>query len=377
MAGDDPGARLRATFAAELADQGQLLERYALALERTPDDLALLRSALRVAHTLKGAAAAAGVPAVETLCHAAEELLGGLARGGWASPDALQGLLALADRLREFAERLGAGSSPPVAALRALQAEREAIAEERRGAPAAVPASAPAPEDGAPAPAGFRVVPGKLDRLLATAGQAQLERAALHHRLTDLEGVLEDLQAAVRGPSPVGGRVEMAALAREGARRLDQVRRATRGLHGTIDRMAWDVTRLRLRPFAEACEALPRAVRELCRATGKEVRLHVEGEEVEADREVIEALREAVLPLVRNAVDHGIESADVRTARGKPAVGEVRVQAALRGDRVVVTVSDDGGGLDVAAVGARLRAAGTEAPDDPARLAELAVPTGV
>jgi two-component system chemotaxis sensor kinase CheA len=111
-----------------------------------------------------------------------------------------------------------------------------------------------------------------------------------------------------------------------------------------------EVRRVRMLPFAEACEGLERAARDLARDIRKEVDVVVAGADIELDRSILEALRGPLLHLVRNAIDHGIEPPEARAAAGKPARGRVLIEAALHGDRVRITVADDGRGLDVARV---------------------------
>jgi two-component system, chemotaxis family, sensor kinase CheA len=150
------------------------------------------------------------------------------------------------------------------------------------------------------------------------------------------------------------------------ARRLDQA----------TDAVADMVHRLRLRPFADVCESLPRAVRDIAAAEGREVELTLEGQDVEADRMVIDALRRPLLQLVRNAVDHGIEPPDEREAAGKPRVGRVLVRAELTGGRLVVSVADDGRGLDANAIREALRHAGRPVPPGDAALADAVLSGG-
>ncbi len=107
-----------------------------------------------------------------------------------------------------------------------------------------------------------------------------------------------------------------------------------------------EVRRVRMLPFAQSCQGLDRNVRDLALAEGKQVELVVEGGEVELDRSVLEGLKDPLLHLVRNAVDHGIEMPDQRRAAGKPATARVTVSAALRGTQVEVVVADDGAGID-------------------------------
>ena len=111
-----------------------------------------------------------------------------------------------------------------------------------------------------------------------------------------------------------------------------------------------EVRRIRMLPFAQACQGLDRAVHDLARAAGKEVELVIEGGEVELDRSVLEGLKDPLLHLVRNAVDHGAELPDARRERGKSPRARITVSAALRGNHVEVVVSDDGQGIDIAAL---------------------------
>ncbi|MDX1495767.1 MAG: chemotaxis protein CheW, partial [Longimicrobiales bacterium] len=104
---------------------------------------------------------------------------------------------------------------------------------------------------------------------------------------------------------------------------------------------------VRLRPFREACDHLPRTARDVAAATGKEVDLFVEDHDVEVDRAVVDALRNPLTQLVRNAVDHGIETPGARREAGKEPRGVVRIRARSEADRLTVEVSDDGAGIDV------------------------------
>ena len=105
--------------------------------------------------------------------------------------------------------------------------------------------------------------------------------------------------------------------------------------------------RTRMVPVSTITDSLHRAVRDAARSLGKDVRWEVRGEDTELDRSVLHQLADSLLHLVRNAVDHGIDTADERAARGKPAQAVVRLHAMQLGSEVVVAVSDDGGGVDV------------------------------
>ena len=120
---------------------------------------------------------------------------------------------------------------------------------------------------------------------------------------------------------------------------VDRLRRTARELHGRV-------MNARLTPFSALTERLPRAVRDLAHKLGKQVELEIQGADVELDRTVIESLGDPLTHLVRNAVDHGLESADQRALVGKPAKGKLVLAARRERDKVLVEVTDDGRGFD-------------------------------
>jgi two-component system chemotaxis sensor kinase CheA len=149
--------------------------------------------------------------------------------------------------------------------------------------------------------------------------------------------------------------------------RLAEVARALRARHGrsediaaldealldlgrVVDRLQGEVMQARMLPVSRLFNKFPRLVRDVARAAGKDVNLLVEGETTELDRSVIEAIGDPLMHLLRNAVDHGIEPPSVRAALGKPRQGTVRLAAAQEEGHIVITVEDDGRGIDPAAV---------------------------
>lgn len=141
-------------------------------------------------------------------------------------------------------------------------------------------------------------------------------------------------------------------------------------LAGALDRMAvvlreiqHDVLELRMVQVREAFERLPRVVRDASRSLGKEVELVITGDDVELDRTILEEIGEPLIHLLRNAVDHGIETPEERTAIGKPARGRIEVEAARERSSVRIMVSDDGRGIDAEEVVEHARLVGLLAPD--------------
>jgi two-component system chemotaxis sensor kinase CheA len=390
MVRDALGERLLATFLGEFEEQLRVMNADLLALEVQPLDPERLKSLFRVAHTLKGAARAADVPLVESACHALESLLAAARDGKLAlAPGHFERLYAAADALEEARTRLVArhslAGSPLEAVVATLggQATVAPLHEAARPAPARVP-------EGRRTDGQVRVSADQLDRVLGSAGQLFVAVARASGRAPALQAVSEAAASIAadwrRSARPLRLALERAGaprsaaalekigqrlqgLARETGRAATDAQRDARTMRRVSDEVLDRVRQLRMRPFADACEALPRAARDLAAAERKEVQLEILGGEVEADRAVLDGLREALLHLVRNAVDHGIEPPDERVRLGKPRCGRVTVAAALQGGRICVTVTDDGVGLNVPAIRANLERRGIPVPAEERELA--------
>jgi two-component system chemotaxis sensor kinase CheA len=173
----------------------------------------------------------------------------------------------------------------------------------------------------AAAPATIRVDLDRVDRLINLVGELVINQAMLAQSVAQTE--------AARAPGVSSG--------------LDDLEQLTREIQEGV--MA-----IRAQPVKPLFQRMSRILREVADATGKSVRLRTEGESVEVDRTVIERLADPLTHMVRNAVDHGLETAEKRSACGKTPQGEVRLSAAHRSGRVVIEISDDGAGIDRARV---------------------------
>jgi len=413
--------RLMATFLGELDEHVRALNRDLLALEKDPGAAGpeILKTLFRTAHSLKGAAHSVNVSIVEAACHRMESLLGA-ARDGLLPLEAslIQLLFSAADALEDAGRRLREKRDLAGSPLESLIPRLDAAATRTGVAPTATPPAAPA----GPTPAGsppaapsadgiVRVPAAKLDALLARSGELLVARRRAAARQDDvvlLRQTMEEAKAEWRiletplrplvaaGRNVVAGRgngrndaAPGRGLPRRAGRALERTRESLKRLERGIDRLAAglhadqhvlelaaapleeDVRRVRMLPFGEACEGLDRAVRDLAKAGGKEAALAVEGADVELDRSILQALRDPLLHLVRNAVDHGIEAPVEREAAGKPRQGRIAVSAALRGSVVEVAVADDGRGLDLAAIREQARRRKLAVPEDDRELARL------
>ncbi len=304
------------TFVAEAEEALAGMERDLVALEARPEDDELVHGLFRAAHTLKGSARMVSFDAVSDLAHELEALLERVRAREVAAGSALVTLvLRTVDHLRAAVAEAAAGRTEPTAELAAF---RERL--QRAAATGEVAQEAAAPEPAA-GPAGttrtLRVDVAKLDRMLNLAGEIAISRG----RLTDM-------------------------LERRTSLTVDEILEA----HRESDRLYLDLQELimkaRMVPIGPVFQQHLRTVRDLAQASGKQVRLAIEGAEVEVDTAVVEHVRDPLTHLVRNAIDHGIEGPEERRARGKPPEGRLVLRAFHDGGTMVIQVADDGAGLD-------------------------------
>ena len=364
------------TFLLELDEHLAALSRGLLQLEAGvagDERAATLEALFRAAHSLKGAARAVDQPLIADLCHAMEATLAELRRGAIeASPALFQLLFGCVDALDEAA-KAGGPAALERGQLEALTADLIAAA---RGEPIQTRPSPPEPVPDAqpslpPTDARTRVPLGRLDALLAKTGELMVARRRVRHDAEEVRDLAEALTATRQAQWVVDARVR-ATLQELGAEHpgaaecvalLERARasmvRAERSLDALAQKLRVDVhqlervaepfeqqvRQLRMLPFRELEPLLERAARDAGHVVGKRVRLELLGQDVEADRAVLEGLKDALVHLVRNAVVHGIEAPEARAAAGKPPEGLVRVQARLKGPNVEISVHDDGGGI--------------------------------
>jgi two-component system chemotaxis sensor kinase CheA len=408
---DQRWQQLRQAFQAELDDRLRTLNQLLLSLERESGDDAqrgsLLDALQREVHSLKGAARAVELEPIERLAHAAETSLQrarqhpGPLDGSWfdllyRATDLLEPLYrsileheAPPADLDELVEQLDRWPAPPTAAtagptspvsqrpIPSVQDEPPALAPTVAVASPTLPAEPTVRLHSASE--SVRVAVNKLDLLFAQTGELAVSKIRIEQRLRDLKsirGEIRDLQRSWRITQRWTGEAAKrpetlraaGAPSRYSEDRIGQqlsdlielVEQTTARLQddttqlATVSRTIEDeVLSIRLFPIAPTFTAFERAVRDLTRATGKQVQLVTRGGEIELDRRILEELRDPLLHMLRNAVDHGLEAPAARLAAGKPEVGTITLAAAQRDDQIEIEVSDDGQGIDPE----RLRAA--------------------
>ncbi len=364
---DPEFADLVPLFAEEARDR---LARLSATLSRLDDDRGALAEARRELHTLKGAGRMLQIGPLSELCHAAEELL------AEPQPGLGRRLVRVADRLSAMVEEVAAGGEPtrdePLLALLAGASLPElfeaptpvppaALTGADLGAPSAPSAPVAPPSAVAPAPAPerraaeLRLDASALDALAERATQVRLLALGVRPVVDRLYELAQLAEGGMREPQPMQVLAGLATMLRRlGVEVEGRERRLSRTADEQIDR----IVALQLQPLRDKLQSLARSGRELGRSLGREIDVEVEGEEVRLDRRIVRELEEALIHLVRNAVDHGIETPAARIAAGKPPIGRLRISAAAEASRVRLRIEDDGAGVDPEAVRERAIAAG-------------------
>jgi two-component system, chemotaxis family, sensor kinase CheA len=306
------------------------LERLALDLDAQPGNRALVEEMFRCAHTLKGAASCVGFESVIAVAHELESLFESVTTkrrtpGRWLSGLSLEAL----DLLRRGCQVVDEEREAPIAGAADLVGRIVALlaSDPEHAGEAVVWSDGLLARDGRVARS-LRVEVDKLDALLNLAGEVAVAQGRL--------GALVDPASAAH-----------TALA------------AFQGLFQTLQE---SVMRLRVVPLGPSFERFRRAVHELSQRVDKQVVLNVEGGDVEVDVTLAEALRDPLMHMVRNAIDHGIENQAQRFAANKLWPGRITLRARYDGNYVVVEVIDDGAGLDQARLLEKARELGVNAP---------------
>jgi chemotaxis protein histidine kinase CheA len=291
-----------------------------------------------------------------------------LARGEDPSPDRelLDALLAGFED-PEVAAPEEDGAEPPVA----LPSDFVVRAEERRAGPGGpakeggTAAAAPAPRP-ALAPHDVRVDAASLDAVAERATQVRIMALAGRQSVTRMHELARLAEEGLREPQPAQVLAVVATMLRRTANELEAgQRRLVRSAEEQLETML----SLQLQPLRAFLRSVSRYAREIAASLGKEVEVELEGEETRLDRRIARELEEALLHLVRNAVDHGLEGPEERVRRGKPRCGRLSIRALGDEAKVRLVVEDDGAGIDLDAVRERALAAGLV---DPAALGRMA-----
>lgn len=384
-------ASLLELFSLEAEAQTLVLSVGLLALERDPTLADQLESCMRAAHSLKGAARIVGVDAGVSVAHVMEDCLVSAQEGRLLlRPGHIDALLQGTDLLMRIATPGSTPGDADIDAYVALMARildptapliapaEPVMAELQLEAPAPkVESLAPADEQpSAPAPRKItrttengervlRVTAERLNSLLDLSSKSLVETLRLKPHLATMQRLKRMQSNSLRALESLNVHLKDHALSLEAREALEDARRLLAQSqqllmekNTELDEFAWHASQraqvlydtalaCRMRPFADVLTGQVRMVRDLGRDLGKQVRLEIEGEKTQVDRDVLEKLEAPLTHLLRNAVDHGIETPEQRLLAGKPAEGLIRLRASHQAGLLVLELSDDGNGVDL------------------------------
>ena len=312
-------------FVAESAEGLERSEQYLIAAENNQDRSELLDEIFRVSHTIKGNASALDFPELAGFAHVLEDLLDAVRKRELAiSPDVISLLLHAVDALRALVPAAAEGNdrlSPSHQELKNAMARRAA------GGKASVRAqidevSSPSAVPGAALPVHarnrtLRVDIEKLDQMLNLTGEIAIAQGRLRRMLEEMKT--------------------------EAGRKLLDLQREVESLQKGLQEQVMGV---RLVPVGPMFQQFARSVRDISQSHNKLARLEIVGAEVEVDTRVLENLKDPLLHMIRNAVDHGIEPPKVRHAKGKNVCGVLKLSATHKAGNILIQLSDDGAGFN-------------------------------
>ncbi len=387
-----------AEFLVESHENLDQLDQDLVSLEREPGSRELLSSIFRTVHTIKGTSGFLAFGALESVTHVGESLLSRLRDGEMTlTPQLTTVLLEMVDAVRSLLATIEASGGEGDADHSELVGRLNALLDGARAEAATEHASAgDQPEDlDTPPPSVVASQPligellverglGVHDLTLALVEQEIGDQRPLGEILVDdgvvsLEDVSEALQAqagARRSVADSSIRVDVdlldalmnlvgelvltrnQLLQRAATRQDAELQRTAHRLNLIAGELQEGVMKTRMQPIDSVWSKLPRVVRDLCVSLGKSVRVEMEGRDTELDKTILEAVKDPLTHLVRNSVDHGVESAAARIAAGKPAEGRLLLRAFHEGGQVNIEITDDGAGIDPVALRAKAVAKG-------------------
>ncbi|MGB8650544.1 MAG: chemotaxis protein CheA [Mycobacteriales bacterium] len=375
-------------FLVESYENLDRLDQDLVALERTPDAVDTLSSIFRTIHTIKGTCGFLGFTKLESVTHVGENLLSRLRdRELVLDADIVSGLLRMVDAVRTMLASIEATGEEGDGDYQELVEELGRLARGEAAAPllgeVLVERSAVTHEDVEHA------VQLQEDGDARQIGELLVDEGVLRpNELVDALQVQAEARSNVADHSI---RVDVALLDKlmnlvgELVLARNRVLQFTRtdsdpGFVSTSQRLNLitselqeGVMKTRMQPVGNVWSKFPRVVRDLALQCGKQVRIEMEGEDTELDKTIIEAIKDPLTHIVRNSVDHGIETPEVRRAAGKPAEGRLFLRAFHEGGQVNIEVTDDGAGIDIERVRARAVERGLLSAEQAARMGDREV----
>ena len=383
-------AELRDMFKTASLEHIQKIEHGLMHLEKHPQDQAVLDEVMREAHTLKGDARMLGIEDIGILIHQIEDLLGAFKRSESVLTSELCDRFYLGiDAVRQLAHEAVTGEAAEVNLFSAMA---QLMGTEVDAATKVSEAIAPN-EQSATAQVNdyqietIRVEPQKLDALMRQAGELSVTKLRIAHWSAEIAEIISLWEEWNR--ETFINRSALARLEKQlDSAHLQQVQKFSHRSEQRLERLGELVNRLknaatddtaqlekltneletgiqslRLLPLSTIFNLFPRMVRDLAKQQGKEINLMIEGGDTKADKRVLEEMKDPLMHILRNAIDHGIETPQERDRTGKHRTATLRLRGYQLGNRISIEVSDDGRGLDIESIKQTARRRGVCSPE--------------
>jgi len=399
-------------FRQEAETQIALLTQELLILEANPQSDDALEALMRAGHSIKGAARIVSLDAVTTLAHWMEDCFVAaqsqiITLGSdqidvlLQSVDLLQGLSQvmevdlgewLAQKAGEFEccyEAIAALLPPNFRAAGSkslVPVDQNSALSQSEGQEIATAETLAIPTDRV-----VRVTAENLNRIMGLAGESLVEAnwlqpfadsfTALKSRQLELARLLETVHTTLANTPINSESQQVLDTARRKAQecremltdRLGELELYARRTTNLSDRLYREVIASHMRPFVDGVQSFPRMVRDLARGLNKQVKLEIIGQSTPVDRDILKKLEAPLTHMIRNAIDHGIESPQEREAAGKPMEGTVRLESFHRGGMLAITISDDGRGIDIDRIRQKIIDRNLGSPQTAAQLSEAEI----
>lgn len=330
-------------FLTETGEHIDVVDAELVRLESEPDNAAILRNIFRLVHTIKGTCGFLGLPRLEALAHAAETLMGQFRDGAPVTTEAVALILATIDRIKVILSELERQASEPkgddldlIAELTQMAQPDAVLSASRVGAAARLDVAA------LPTEAPPETLPRSASPPAAALDDAGQKAQSVRVNLDTLEHLMTMVSELVLTRNQL---LDIARRHDDSAYSVPLQRLS----HVTAE-LQEGIMKTRMQPIGTIWQKLPRVVRDVCAELGRAIDLVTIGAETELDRQVLELIKDPLTHMVRNAADHGIEAPAERRRLGKPERGTIRLAASHEGGTITIEVSDDGRGLDVAAI---------------------------
>lgn len=379
-----PDNEILREFLLETHENLALLDSDLVTLEKNPSEKKTLAQVFRTLHSVKGTAGFMGLVKLQAVAHSAESLLSRLRAGELHfNPPIATALLRVVDAIREMLANIESTGEEGSGDYTAISAEVDRLRETGGSdAPLQPPAEKPAVEPPAatpvvisppvaapsaiepPPPPPFPAASVTLSEAVpAEPIEARAPSVADANIRVDV-GLLDKLMTLVGELVLARNQILQYSASHEDSGFLGAVQQ----LNLLTTELQASVMKTRMQPIGNVLNKFPRVVRDLALACGKKVRFEMEGQDTELDKTLIEAIRDPLTHMVRNSIDHGIESSAVRKSRGKSEEGRLRMVAFHEGGKVIIEITDDGSGIDVERVRDKAIAAKLVSPEIAARM---------